>query len=68
MKLANEFSRLLTEQLGEEIIAGINWLNETGPEHICASHNFCDANEVMYEAFQNVFGEEADVHSYESID
>jgi len=60
-ELANEFSRILTKQLGTEIIGDINWLNETSPPHICASHNFCDANEIMAEAFEKIVGVELNI-------
>ena len=31
-------------------------------DSICASHDFCDANLVMYDAFEAVVGREADLH------
>ena len=53
-KLAIEFSRLLGKELGElmdDVIAE----NRAQPEY-CSSHDYCDANMIMAEAFENTYG------------
>ena len=64
-QLANEFSRLLAEEIGpEDLNFGVRVLNRLDPRYAntnaCASHDFCDANEVMSEAFKNLTGVEPD--------
>ena len=51
-QLAAKFAELLRGCLGDDKIAEVVRLNRT-PEYTecCASHDFCDANEVMGEAF-----------------
>ena len=53
--LALEFSRVLTEWLGEAKIAQIVLANQT-PEYrgCCASHDFCDSNQAMIDAWTNL--------------
>lgn len=62
--LAYAFSRLLRAELGDEIETVIA-RNQTPAYagNICASHDFCDANEVMAAAFQEVTGREIDLQS-----
>lgn len=62
--LSIQFSLLLQEQLGErDIDATIARNKKQSDKNICHSHDFCDANEVMNEAFQKVFGRELDSDS-----
>lgn len=51
--VAKAFSKLLAEDLGEETMRQVVERNRT-PEYrdVCASHDFCDANEVMTEAME----------------
>lgn len=55
--LAIEFSKILHEWLNQDTIDQINSLNEAQEDKdICHSHDFCDANMAMNEAFQKVYG------------
>jgi hypothetical protein len=55
--LAREFSRVLTEWLTPAEMADVNAKNaaEYNPI-ICHSHDYCDANMAMDEAFSRAFG------------
>ncbi len=69
MKLSIEFSKILREWLGAEVIQQINKLNETEDNlSICHSHDFCDANLAMAEAFEKVHGEKPEINSDKSIE
>jgi len=58
--LAKEFSKLLREELSNKEIVELNRRNIDyrlqGFKGICASHEFCDSNMTMDEAFENTFG------------
>jgi hypothetical protein len=58
--LAKEFSRLLREELSKKEIVELNRRNIDYRlqdfKGICASHEFCDSNMTMDEAFENTFG------------
>lgn len=56
-KLAGAFYATLTEWLTADELAEVRRRNAT-PEYagVCASHDFCDANEAMEEAFRKVLG------------
>ena len=59
-KIANEFSRWLRSKIEPVTMDEINRLNAT-PEYqagACATQDFCDANQYMLNAFQEVMGEE----------
>lgn len=68
--LAHEFSRILREWLTEDEIAEVIARNKADRRRrqtaqladpaVCASHDFCDANMAMYEAFQNIAGHPVD--------
>ena len=63
-KLANEFSRLLTDFLSPQELINVLAANELEDDDlICHSHDYCDANEIMAEAFKNVVGREIDLQS-----
>lgn len=54
--VAIEFTRLLRKEIGTENFLQVRRLNAT-PDYsggLCASHEFCDANMLMLEAFQNL--------------
>lgn len=55
--VALEFTRLIRKEVGMENFRQIRRLNAT-PDYnygsCCASHEFCDANMLMLEAFQNL--------------
>jgi hypothetical protein len=55
-KLAFEFCRILNEWLTPEQIAKVNELNEVDgmSSDVCHSHDFCDPNQAMIDAWQIV--------------
>lgn len=59
-KLAREFSRIVTEWLGVDIMRQViesNLSNKgTIYEDCCDTGNYCDSNEAMMEAFEVVMG------------
>jgi len=67
-KMARAFSAALKICLTADEMTEVRRLNQL-PEYpcpaICASHNFCDANEVMDEAFTAIMGHEIDTRSHE---
>ena len=60
-RVAASFRYLLKEVLTDDQLAEVRRRNAT-PEYAehgcCASHDFCDANMVMLEAFERVMGHE----------
>lgn len=64
------FNKILNEWLSSEEITEINTINAP-PEYMkagmCASHEYCDPNEAMAEAFEMVFGRELDVLNNDDI-
>ena len=53
--LAREFSKLLVRDLGKRTVRKIDSLNKAQVDPaICHSHDFCDANMVMWEAQENL--------------
>ena len=60
-ELAHEFSRVLREWLTDDEMEQVIERNaEVDDPAICASHDFCDANMAMYEAFERVMGHPVD--------
>ena len=59
-QLAADFSRGLNEYLTEDKMAEVIARNATEAyqDGACATHDFCDANVFMLEAFQKVLGRE----------
>ena len=55
--LAKQFTKVLNEWLTPEQLAEVRRLNAT-PEYArcCATHNYCDANQAMLDAFAETFG------------
>lgn len=58
--IAREFAKLMLAEIGAENLASAVAENMAdmaqGNDSTCATHNFCDANMVMDEAFHNVLG------------
>ena len=53
IKIARKFCEILNDWLEPEEIAEINKRNTLdGNVNVCHSHDFCDANEAMIEAFE----------------
>lgn len=58
--LARRFSILIRAYLTAEQLAEVVRRNGTAHESVCHSHDFCDANEVMAEAFAGLTGRSVD--------
>ena len=58
--LAQAFSLLLRAVLDSEEMEQVIKLNRTAPPGVCHSHDYLDANELMNEAFRQVFGRYCD--------
>ncbi len=68
-KLAKEFSSILRTFLNKEEMDQIVATNkEPGNEEFCATHTYCDPNEIMAEAFENVIGREYSYEKDEDVD
>ena len=64
--IANAFARRLLADIGPENLETCRKLNASyGPS--CPTHDFCDANVTMAEAFEEVTGVELDLQSDESV-
>lgn len=61
--LAQAFSRHLRSALTPEQMFNVTQRNEHYPWHTCASHDFCDANMVMLDAWKEVFSSHIDLQS-----
>jgi hypothetical protein len=58
-ELANEFSNVINRWLSTKELKEIRKRNKTQEyDGVCASHDFCDANMAMYEAWCGVIGRE----------
>jgi hypothetical protein len=59
-QLARVFSILLRYEIGEENLNTVNERNATEPyQHgACATHDYCDSNQFMIDAFVAIFGRE----------
>lgn len=53
--VAKAFARILREYLTSEEVAEVIERNKAREPGICHSHDFCDANEPMYEAMRERF-------------
>ncbi len=66
VELGIEFSRVLKEWLTademREVIRANNNSSDGPFSPWCASHDYCDANEAMLEAFENYFGREPELN------
>ena len=56
IELSNKFSELLCEYLGGDIINKVIQDNKT-TEYGCNSNDYCDANQIMIDALNYLFGE-----------
>lgn len=60
-KIATEFANVLRKWLGPVQFAKMQRRNMKSEENVCASHDFCDANMAMAEAFETVLNREPNV-------
>ncbi len=64
--IAASFRRGLRSAIGASPLREVDQLNNAEPNpHVCHSHDYCDANEYMAEAFRGVVGREIDLQSDE---
>jgi hypothetical protein len=63
-KLSEKFNEIVNKEFSVEQLAEINAKNKTA-EYIscCATHDYCDANMLMDEAFTSVIGREIDLQN-----
>jgi hypothetical protein len=61
--LAAEFVARLRAELSPAHFAEMQNLNSTADDGICHSHDYCDANMTMADAFEQVVGREIDLQS-----
>ena len=62
-KLSAEFTRVVCESLTPDQMQSVRRINEERNDpHTCATHDFCDANMLMEEAWVSVVGELIDVN------
>lgn len=54
LTLANRFSVLLLRDIGSKNLKTVVKLNRTAKPSVCHSHDFCDANMTMLEAYSDV--------------
>jgi hypothetical protein len=59
ISLSDKFSALVRAELAEHMPVIIQ-RNKTAPAGVCATHDFCDANEIMAEAFLDQLGHAPD--------
>lgn len=63
-QLAREFSLKLRHYLSEHEMSQVISLNESEEDkYCCHSHDFCDANEAMQDAFIKLFGRSCKLYS-----
>lgn len=68
IELAKAFSEIVEREFTEKELAAVNAENSLRNDDTCATHDYCDANMLMDEAYKKVFGEEVDVQSEEAVD
>lgn len=61
--LSYKFSLVIRDWLGAEIYDAIELNRAEQCDSVCHTHDFCDANEAMAEAWLEVFGTAADTSS-----
>ena len=67
--LSQAFIKHLQAEIGEIGFAEAVDRNRAEPNpSICHTHDFCDANQIMLDAFEEVHGREPDVRLYDSED
>ena len=62
-KLAIEFSGVLKEWLTTDELKAINEENKKRNDNTCATHDYCDSNQAMIDAYFLVFGKEPDINA-----
>lgn len=61
-ELSTAFTSLIRSWLTESEIESVNEFNQTSGD-CCGTHNYCDANQAIIDAFSQVFGREVDISS-----
>lgn len=63
--IAEKFDELVRIELGPDYDVAVARNRAEGDPNVCHTHDFCDANMVMAEAFKAVTGREVEVDSDE---
>lgn len=67
-RIAREFSSTIREWLTpEEMSEVLRKQREEPREGVCYTHDYCDANEAMYDAFQSVMRKPIDYDDEEEV-
>ena len=67
MKMGAFFSAFLIKEIGLDKVVEVVRKNKEDSGDWCASHQYCDANMVMAQAFRVVMGREIDIESDDCI-
>lgn len=62
-RLSETFSRIVRDELAEDLTEIVRRNRLTEYEHSCATHDYCDANMLMHDAFVEVQGHDLDASS-----
>lgn len=63
-RLSYRFGEELADYIGRDKVADVRALNAADPDkRICHSHDFCDANMAMFDAFRKLMGRDVDMES-----
>lgn len=66
--LSRKFSSILMEWIGKETMEDVVRVNTERGDNTCASHDHCDANMAMLEAFETMFGRTNDLQNDDDTD
>ena len=66
-KLAEEFSRIVRKELAEHLDEILERNRTLFSKSCCATHDFCDANMLMAEAFSEVVGSGIDMGNDDEV-
>lgn len=68
-RLGLEFTKLLIEEIGRDNVETAREENGSGVCPLsCYTHEFCDANVVMSNAFLNILGHDVDAENQDDVD
>jgi hypothetical protein len=65
-QLARQFSAGLLAEIGADNLAQVIEINANSDNPSeCATHDYCDANQTMIDAFENLFNKPLDILDYD---
>ena len=68
IELSEVFTGIIIQWLTSEEIKEVNRKNAITGDSSCATHEYCDPNEAMYQAFKSVKGREINYEDGEDIE